>query len=117
MPAKLKRLLTDLIQQLGQAALVIGVDSGLAHLSAALGTPTLGLYGPTNGLLTGCRGRNAQYLQASVACSPCLAKRCTAYRGAPEVWRDRPVQPPCFANQLPERVWARGRAMIDAHSV
>ena len=47
---------TDLLGQLSlpeaaavlrRAALFVGNDSGLMHLSAAAGTPTLGLFGPT----------------------------------------------------------------------
>jgi heptosyltransferase-1 len=42
------------------AALVVGVDTGLTHLAAALGRPTLGLYGATDPLLTGVHaGANA----------------------------------------------------------
>lgn len=33
---------------LGRAALYIGNDSGLMHLAAAIGTPTLGLFGPSD---------------------------------------------------------------------
>jgi ADP-heptose:LPS heptosyltransferase len=33
---------------LAQSTLFIGNDSGLMHLSAASGTPTLGLFGPTS---------------------------------------------------------------------
>ncbi|GGG41596.1 glycosyl transferase [Caldovatus sediminis] len=33
---------------LGRCALFVGNDSGLMHLSAAVGTPTLGLFGPTS---------------------------------------------------------------------
>lgn len=38
--------LTKVAACLGQAALFIGNDSGLMHLAAAMGTPTLGLFGP-----------------------------------------------------------------------
>ncbi|MDE2515599.1 MAG: glycosyltransferase family 9 protein, partial [Rhodospirillales bacterium] len=33
---------------LSRARLFVGNDSGLMHLAAAAGTPTLGLFGPTN---------------------------------------------------------------------
>ncbi len=38
---------------LGGAQSVIGVDTGLAHLAAALGVPTIGIYTTTNPRLTG----------------------------------------------------------------
>lgn len=107
--------LAELTVQLSSAALVIGVDSGLSHLSAALATPTLGLFGSTDGDLTGCRGEAAAILQAQVPCSPCLGKQCRSYTGAPRQWNHAPVQPPCFATLPPELVWQQGRGMIEAY--
>jgi heptosyltransferase-1 len=40
--------LRELASILRDAALVIGGDTGPLHLAAALGTPVIGLYGPTN---------------------------------------------------------------------
>lgn len=45
--------LTDAAALLGHAALTVGVDTGLVHLSAALGTPTLAIYTATDPALTG----------------------------------------------------------------
>ena len=104
--------LRELTALLADASAVVGVDSGLCHLSAALGTPTLGLYGPTDGLLTGCRGPSAQYVQASTACSPCLQDRCRAYRGEPQQWQGLPVEPACFASMPPTHVWQLTRALM-----
>ncbi|MFN0316012.1 MAG: lipopolysaccharide heptosyltransferase I [Burkholderiales bacterium] len=41
---------------LGGASLAVGVDTGLTHLAAALGTPTLGIYCATNPGTTGVYG-------------------------------------------------------------
>jgi heptosyltransferase I len=48
--------LSDAAQLLGQATLVIGVDTGLAHLAVAVGTPTIGIYTATRTELTGLHG-------------------------------------------------------------
>lgn len=50
---------TDIIASaaaIDRAALFVGNDSGLMHVSAATGTPTLGLFGPTEWWLYGPRG-------------------------------------------------------------
>ena len=41
---------------LAHASIVVGVDTGLAHLAAALGTPTVGIYCASNPALTGLHG-------------------------------------------------------------
>lgn len=43
-----KTSVAELAAILGGARLVIGADSGVAHLSAALDTPTLAIFGPSN---------------------------------------------------------------------
>jgi heptosyltransferase-1 len=105
--------LADLVGALAAAELVIGVDSGLMHLSAALGVPTLGLYGPTDAVLTGCRGAHARVLQSDLACSPCMAQTCTRYQGDPLEWQGGIVTPPCFAPLNPERVWLEASALLN----
>ena len=54
--------LTELAALLGHAQLVIGLDTGLSHLAAALGTPTVGIYVATEpdatGLYAASRARN-----------------------------------------------------------
>lgn len=44
---------------LGNAAGVVGVDTGLTHLAVALGVPTVGIYCATRPELTGLHGHNA----------------------------------------------------------
>jgi ADP-heptose:LPS heptosyltransferase len=48
-----KVTLGQLLPFISQAALVIGNDAGPTHMAAALGVPTLGLYGPTKPQLAG----------------------------------------------------------------
>ncbi len=47
----------ELALLLGQARLVVGADTGPLHLAAALGTPVVGLYGPTNPARNGPYGQ------------------------------------------------------------
>ena len=44
----------------------IAVDTGLAHLSAALDVPTVSLYGPTDTTLIGAYGNNQVHIQSPV---------------------------------------------------
>ena len=93
--------------------LVIGVDSGLTHLAAALGAPTLALHGSTSAALTGCRGANTRVLASTFGCAPCLSRACR-YRGPGRTWRNAPVAPPCYAELSPRRVWAEALELMDA---
>ena len=104
--------LTELARQLAGAALVIGVDSGLTHLSAALGTPTLGIYGPTDAHLTGCRGARTAVVQATTDCSPCVEKSCRRYTGPAVRFAGAAVEPPCFATLLPDQIWRAAQALL-----
>jgi heptosyltransferase III len=49
--------LPEIAAFLSKASLFVGNDSGLMHLAAAAGTPTLGLFGPTNAMEYGPAGR------------------------------------------------------------
>ncbi len=57
--------LGNLAAILAEAQAVVSVDTGLAHLSAALGTPNITLYGPTSPALVGTYGAHQTHLQAS----------------------------------------------------
>lgn len=48
---------------LSRVRLFIGNDSGLMHMAAAVGAPTLGLFGPSKDALYRPRGPNAQFLR------------------------------------------------------
>jgi heptosyltransferase-1 len=80
------------------AAGAVGVDSGLAHLAAALGTPAVTLYGPTRTGLTGAAGARQRNLESTLDCAPCLRRNCP-YPGKGE------VEPACFELLTPEIVW------------
>lgn len=71
-----KTTLRDLACLYRQAALVISTDSGPMHLAAAVGTPVIALFGPTNPRRTGPYGEGHIVIQKALSCSPCLLKKC-----------------------------------------
>lgn len=63
--------LLDLSQQ------VICNDSGPMHIAAALGKPTIALFGPTDPRRCGPYSPTAQVVQTPIPCSPCYLRSCT----------------------------------------
>ncbi len=59
---------------LGGAKLAAGVDTGLTHLAAALGTPTLGIYCATNPAATGIYGSRSVLNIGTGKSAPALAE-------------------------------------------
>ena len=49
----------------------LGNDSGITHLAAAVGTPTVALFGPTDPRIWGPRGGHVAILHHETPCSPC----------------------------------------------
>jgi len=91
--------LGDMAMLIAAARGVVGVDTGLVHLAAALGTPCITLYGATDPGLIGTLGEAQVHLQADFECAPCRRRECT-YRGKAEVF------PACYTRLGPERVWS-----------
>ncbi|NIA21456.1 MAG: hypothetical protein GWP05_05695 [Anaerolineaceae bacterium] len=52
--------LTDLATMLSAARLYVGNDSGITHLAAAVGAPTVALFGPSNAAVWAPRGANVR---------------------------------------------------------
>jgi ADP-heptose:LPS heptosyltransferase len=59
---------------LGRAALFVGNDSGLMHLAAAMGVPTLGLFGPSREEHYGPWGPRARAVRTDLSYDAILAK-------------------------------------------
>lgn len=68
-PALLPRLLSRL------DCLVSG-DTGVAHLAAALGVPTVTLFGPTDPRLTAPRSPRGRVIRGTAPCAPCFLPSC-----------------------------------------
>lgn len=59
-----------------RARVVVANDSGPMHLAAAVGTPVVAIFGPTDPGRTGPRGAQSEMLDRYVFCSPCYLKEC-----------------------------------------
>ena len=69
--------LPQLMDLMRRARLVVSNDSGPMHLAVAVGTPVVGIMGPTNPRLTGPYPSSAHVvLYAAKPCSPCLKGQC-----------------------------------------
>jgi ADP-heptose:LPS heptosyltransferase len=53
------------------SAVVIASDSGPLHLATAVGTPVVGLFGPTDPMIMGPWGTSARTVYVKQQCSPC----------------------------------------------
>ena len=59
-----------------RARVVVANDSGPAHLAAAVGTPVVVFFGPTDPARTAPSGAPLRVLDRYVVCSPCFLKEC-----------------------------------------
>jgi heptosyltransferase-2 len=58
------------------AKLAISNDTGTSHVSAALGVPTIVVFGPTEHISTRPLSRHALVVRHDVECSPCMLREC-----------------------------------------
>lgn len=91
-----RRPLGEVAEWIAGAGLAVGVDTGLTHLSAALGIPTVALFFSTRPGLTGPRGRAASALTAPLPCAPCLKRECPLVPAG--------GLPPCHATIGPDQI-------------
>jgi ADP-heptose:LPS heptosyltransferase len=61
---------------IGSMDLLVSNDTGPLHIAQSLGTPVLGLFGPTRPDTIGPRNPWDRVIQAPVICEPCTTKRC-----------------------------------------
>ena len=59
-----------------RATLTVSNDSGLAHLAAATGAPTVVVFGSTSSAWTAPLGLRVRVVQRAPVCSPCFARDC-----------------------------------------
>jgi heptosyltransferase-2 len=91
--------LEELVGILNEANLVISNDTGPAHIAAALGRPTLVIFGPTNPLTTRPLSEQAQILRKPPDCAPCMLRDC-------------PIDHRCMTAIEPGEVFERAIGMV-----
>ncbi len=72
--------LMELAALLQRADLMITCDSGPMHLSAAVATRVLALFGPTDPVRTGPYGPGHRVIAKGIDCAPCLKRTCSKER-------------------------------------
>jgi lipopolysaccharide heptosyltransferase II len=63
--------LAELVALLARADVLVSGDSGPLHIACALGTPVVGLYGPTDPAISGPLAPDAIVLRREIWCGPC----------------------------------------------
>ncbi len=92
--------LSTLIGVLSMASVVVSNDTGTAHVAAALGRPTLTIFGPTNELETAPLGRMSQIVRApGIDCERCMLREC-------------PIDHRCMVRILPAEVVERAQRLL-----
>jgi heptosyltransferase-2 len=81
------------------ADLLITNDTGPAHIGAAVGTPTLVIFGPTNPLTTRPFGPAGEIIRVPPDCAPCMLRDC-------------PIDHRCMTAISPDEVFKRARQLI-----
>ncbi len=63
--------LRETAELLANAGVAVGNDSGLSHIAAAVGTPTIMLFGPTPDRTLGQLPPNVMVMRTGLPCEPC----------------------------------------------
>ena len=80
--------LRDLAYLYSLSRLLITTDSGPMHIAAAMNTPTVALFGPTDPSRTGPYGNGHTIVRKEMPCSPCFLKKCDTKRCMEEIGVD-----------------------------
>ena len=94
-----KTSLSALYQLLKSARLCVANDSGIMHLAAALGTPGVAIFGPTDYCATGPVSDRWHLVFDKEPCAPCFQRICPRH------------DPRCMSKISPDAVWEAIRAL------
>jgi heptosyltransferase-2 len=94
--------LPELVGVLSRLRLLVTNDSGPMHLAAALGVPTVAVFGPTDWRETHPVGDGHRLVREPVHCSPCLLREC-------------PIDHRCMRRVTVDRVAGEAAALLGSH--
>ncbi len=98
-----KTELAELVSVLSLVDLLVTNDTGPAHISAALGRPTLVIFGPTNPLTTRPFSPYGEIVRQPPDCAPCMLRDC-------------PIDHRCMTAITPDEVFRRALASLRSRS-
>ncbi len=85
--------ISEVAAMLQRCDLLVANDCGIMHLGAAMGTPTVGLFGPNTPIQWAPRGPRVSFVYPhDIRCSPCIRN----YRGPAPSSCANPVQQQCL---------------------
>lgn len=94
-----KTAVAEAVAIISIADLLVTNDTGPAHIGAALSTPTIVIFGPTNPLTTYPMSRNAEVIRHPPECAPCMLRDC-------------PIDHRCMTAITPDEVFKRAIALL-----
>ncbi len=94
-----KTSLETLIGLIAESTLLLGNDSGPVHLAAALGIPTVAVFGATDYIVAAPYSPRGRAVREPVDCSPCWLREC-------------PIDHRCMTRVTPEMVCAAAREVL-----
>jgi heptosyltransferase-1 len=94
---------------IGDAVATVGLDTGLSHIAAALGVPSVTLYGATDPSLCGAIGEHQVHIASDFECVKCHQTECS--------YPNAKFKPACFESLEPGRVWTELETVLAATSV
>lgn len=96
--------LSQAVEVLDAVDLLITNDTGPAHIAAALGRPTLVIFGPTNPLTTKPFSSSAEIVWHPPECAPCMLRDC-------------PIDHRCMTAISPGEVFSRAQVLLASQQV
>lgn len=93
--------LETLMGVIAESSLMLTNDSGPMHISAALGVPTVAVFGATDDVVTGPYGARVRVVKQPVDCSPCMLREC-------------PIDHPCMTQVSAESVCRAAQELLHA---